>query len=346
VRHDETNHRALPVPLKLFLKVAVSAALLAALIGFAFYKQADKARATWEALRGLSPSFWLGIFAAFLAGHLVGAFKWRFNVNLADAGLKRVDALQCYGAGLFANLFLLSIVGGDALKAWLAGKATGRLEAAIFGGLTERLIDTLALLSLIVVGGLASQASVEGWHQRVILVGSLVAVVGAVIFLPLILRMKLARWPRKLRRPLSRLMVSMRRMAKRPLAALGVFCVSLAIQAWFVVLNAWLGRAIGIDVPLAYWFLAVPLTKAVTLAPISFGGLGLREATLAGMLGLVGVPTATGVAASLLWQSIVYSGGLFGGLVWLVLGLRRGASTGFGHGSLVGEARTAEGRHG
>jgi uncharacterized protein (TIRG00374 family) len=332
--------------LKLLLKVAVSAALLAAVSYFAFHGKGDKVQATLTALQGLSPLYWLGVFAAFLSGHVVGAFKWRFNVNLADAGLKPVDAIQCYGAGLFANLFLPSIVGGDALKAWLAGKITGRLEAAIFGGLTERLIDTLALLALIVIGGFVSQTRVEGWYGQVILVSSLVAVAAALIFLPLMLRTKLARWPRKLRRPLARTMVSMRRMARRPLAALCVFLLSLTIQGWFVILNAWLGRAIGIDVPLAYWFLAVPLTKAITLAPISFGGLGLREATLAGMLNLVGVATATGVAASLLWQSIVYSGGLVGGLVWLALGLRRSARTGLGHGSLVGEARTAEGRHG
>jgi uncharacterized membrane protein YbhN (UPF0104 family) len=243
-------------------------------------------------------------------------------------------------------LFLPSIVGGDALKAWLGGKLTGRLEACIFGGLTERLIDTLALLALIVIGALLSQATVEGWLGQVIQVGVIVGVVGAVIFLPLLLRMKLARWPRKLRRPISRMMVSMRRIAQRPAAALGVFALSLSIQAWFVLLNAWLGGAIGVEVPLAYWFLAVPLTKAITLAPISFGGLGLREATLGGLLGLAGVAPAMGIAASWLWQSVVYSGGLFGGLVWVALGCRKSARTGAGHGSLLGEARTAQGRHG
>ena len=80
----------------------------------------------WSQTHKLDARVWLGVLGAFWLGHLVGVFKWRFNVNLADAGLKRIDALQCYGAGLFANLFLPSIVGGDALKAWLAGKVTGR----------------------------------------------------------------------------------------------------------------------------------------------------------------------------------------------------------------------------
>src|SRR6185436_7834476 len=125
-------------------------------------------------------------------------------------------------------------------------------------GLTERLIDTAALLTLIVGGGLFSHTTVEGWASQVILVSSLIAIVGAVLFLPMLLRVRLARWPRKVRRPLGRAMVAMRRLTRRPLAALGVFALSLAIQSWFVLLNYWLGVGIGIDVPLAFWFLAIP----------------------------------------------------------------------------------------
>ena len=44
------------------------------------------------------------------------------------------------------------------------------------------------------------------------------------------------------------------------------------------------GGGIGIDAPMAAWFFAVPMAKAITLAPISFGGFGLREVTLAGFL--------------------------------------------------------------
>src|SRR6185295_2222735 len=136
-----------------------------------------------------------------------------------------------------------------------------------------------------------------------ILMSSLIAIVGAVLFLPMLLCVRLVRWPRKVRRPLGRAMVAMRRFTRRPLAVLGVFALSLAIQSWFVLLNYWLGVGIGIDVPLAFWFLAIPLAKAITLAPISFGGFGLRELALAGIFAIAGVPREQGVAVSLLWQS-------------------------------------------
>lgn len=293
-----------------------------------------------QGARRLEFSVWGAVWAAFLVGHVAGAFKWRLNVNIARARLRPLDAVQCYFAGLFANLCLPSIVGGDALKAVLAGRVTGRYEAAVFGGLAERLIDTTALLALIVAGALLSHQSVPGWAQNTMLVGGLVGVAGLVLFLPFLLRLELARLPRKLRRPAGRAMVAMRRLRRRPQLALGVLALSLAIQSWFVLLNYWLGRGIGIDIGLAYWFLAIPLAKAVTLAPISVGGFGLREATLAGILLLAGVAESQGVLVSLLWQTIIVATGLFGGLVWFLLGLRPSARTGAGHGSLL-DARHA-----
>lgn len=326
--------------IKLGIKLAVTLALLGVIAVKVPWGE------LWSNARGLDARIWLGVLAAFWVGHLVGAFKWRFNVNLGKAGLRALDAAQCYAAGLFSNLFLPSIVGGDALKAYLAGKLTGRYEAAILGGLTERLIDTAALLLLIVIGGLLSHTTVEGWSGQVILVSSLIALAGALLFTPIALRVKLARWPRKLRRPLGRALVALRRLIRQPQRALAVFALSLVIQSWFVVLNYWLGRGIGIDIGLAFWFLAIPLAKAITLAPISFGGFGLRELALAGILALAGVSKEQGVAVSLLWQSIIVSTGLFGGLVWYALGYRAKARIGGGHESLLGEARTAESQHG
>ncbi|MFM7299299.1 MAG: hypothetical protein ACKO4Q_19005, partial [Planctomycetota bacterium] len=64
-------------------------------------------------------STWALVWAGFVAGHALGVFKWRYNVNLgiasARARLGAMDAAQCYCAGMFANLCLPSIVGGDAI---------------------------------------------------------------------------------------------------------------------------------------------------------------------------------------------------------------------------------------
>ncbi len=284
----------------------------------------------WQHARRLDGRIWGLVFLGFVTAHLVGAMKWRLNVNVGRAGLGAVDAVRCYFAGLFANLCLPSIVGGDALRAVLAGKRTGRYEAVIFGSLVDRLIDVVALLLLICAGALLSRGSVPGWAEQVLLVGMIVGVGALVLALPFLLKRPLSRWPRKLQRPLKRGMVAARRLARRPQLALFVLSISLAMQGSFVAMNAALGAAIGIDVPWTVWLLAWPLAKAISLAPISLGGFGVREAALAGLLNAAAaVPSSQGVLVSLVWQTVLVAGGLVGGALWFFLGLReRGAGSG------------------
>jgi uncharacterized membrane protein YbhN (UPF0104 family) len=91
------------------------------------------------------------------------------------------------------------------------------------------------------------------------------------------------------------------------------------MQGGFVLLNAAFGRALGIDVPWSVWFLVWPLAKIAGMLPISLGGLGVRDATLAALLALFGVPAALGLVAGLAWQSVVLVGGLLGGVAWWTL---------------------------
>ena len=52
--------------------------------------------------------------------HLLGVVKWRLLVNTAGAGLPGRTAVHAYYWGLFGNLFLPSIVGGDVVRAGVA----------------------------------------------------------------------------------------------------------------------------------------------------------------------------------------------------------------------------------
>jgi len=259
------------------------------------------------------------VLFGFLLGHAVGITKWRLFVNAARGGLARVDATLCYAAGLFANLCLPSIVGGDLLRMALAGKLSRRPEAALWGGVMDRLTDLLSLAILVTAGGVLVRGGESGWIGRVLTVAVLVGVVLVALVLPLLIRRPLARWPRRLRRPVGRGLVGLRQLRRRPgTAALGLG-LSLGIQGSFVLLNALLGRSIGIEVDLAVWFLVWPLAKIASLAPISLGGLAVREASLAALLLPFGVPVARSVVCSLLWQTVLIAGGLMGGLIWLVL---------------------------
>ena len=299
--------------MKIWTKVLISASLLALLLVLLPWHQVR------EALGRLPAPVWAGVLACFLAGHTLGVGKWRLFVNAGRAGLGRLDATLCHAAGLFANLCLPSIIGGDLLRMGLAGRLTRRHEAAVWGGVMDRVTDMIALALLVCGGGLLARNALPGWGTQVLTVALAVGIGVGVVAIPFILRRPIARWPKKLRRPVGRSLVALRRLRRRPgIATLGLG-LSLTIQGGFVLANAWMGRSVGIDVPLAVWFLVWPLAKIASLLPISLGGLAVREASLAALLVPFGVPVARSVVCSLLWQTVLIAGGLLGGLVWLVL---------------------------
>ena len=273
----------------------------------------------WSTLRAawgrVSWQLWLTALAGFLAGHVLGAVKWRALVNAGRAALRPRDAAGFYGAALFANLCLPGVVGGDLLRAGLAARRTGRPEAAILGGVADRVADAAATALLVLAGALTARGSLPPTAARALETLVVLGAAGTGVLL-LLTRRPLVRWPRRLRRPAGRTLVALRYMVRRPRTALLALGISIAMQAGFVLVNAEIGRAVGIGVPLAVWFVAWPLAKLVGLLPISLGGLVVRDATLAALLAPAGVPMALGVAAGLAWQSVLLGGGLVGALVW------------------------------
>jgi uncharacterized membrane protein YbhN (UPF0104 family) len=77
------------------------------------------------------------------------------------------------------------------------------------------------------------------------------------------------------------------------------------------------GKSIGTDLPVSFWFAAVPLVALAMVLPISIGGVGVREGGLAVLLAPYGVPSEKAVAIGLLWFLMSIVCGLIGGMMFL-----------------------------
>jgi hypothetical protein len=228
--------------------------------------------------------------------------------------------------GLFANLCLPSIVGGDLVRAGLVVRDHGDAERVALGSLGDRVNDCLALVLLSGAGALAC-GDLGGTLPARLLLGfalflpAAVAVAGLVIWL-----LPTVRLPNRLAGVAARIRDAQFSLMARPTVVARAFVLSVAIQATFVALNLRLGIAIGIEQPAAVWFLACPLAKLIALVPISLGGIGVREVALAGLLAPFGVVPAAAVAQSLSWEVVLIGSGLAAGAMALAFG-RRSALT-------------------
>jgi hypothetical protein len=93
------------------------------------------------------------------------------------------------------------------------------------------------------------------------------------------------------------------------LVSAGVIVVATLV--WYAV-----ALALGLDIPLIYFFLFNPLIAFVLMLPISFNGLGPKEATAVFFFGLVGVPSEAAFALSLIFHAVVVLTSLPGGVLW------------------------------
>jgi glycosyltransferase 2 family protein len=297
------------------LRLLLSGGLLAALL---LVLPWDDVR---TAATQLTPLAYLAALGGFFAGHALGAAKWRMLLAATSRArpLPVGATAGCYGAGLFANLFLPTVVGGDVVRASLAARALGRPEAVVLGSVTDRLIDFAALGLLIAAGAVFAGAELTGWGAPLAAVVLIVGLGAGALLAPLALRRPLSRWPERLRRRVARSLVALRRLGRSPRPAVIALALSLTMQSLFIVISARLGHAVGAVAPLWAWFVAWPLAKAAGMLPVSLGGLGVRDAALAGLLVTFGVPAAFGLVASLAWNAVLIGGALIGGVIgwWL-----------------------------
>lgn len=305
---------------RLAFRLAGSVAAVAIL--FALIPVAD----LLAAMRSLPPLAWPGIVTAYLALHFIGVTKWRLLVNSGGADLGVLDAARAYYWGLFGNLFLPSIVGGDVIRATVALRRARSRTGLLLGSVVDRVQDVLGLGVLAGVGALLSPRALDAGSRRVFAGFLTLLIAGAVLMLMVSLVFR-ARWiPFHNRRWLARARRAMRSAAARPAALASAFLLGIALQSLFVALNWRLGVAIGVEAPFYVWLFVWPLAKIAGVLPVTQGGIGVREAAQAALFLPFGVPAVLAVAAGLVFEVAILSGGLVAGGLALLLRDRTSAT--------------------
>lgn len=301
------------------------------------------------ALSGIS---WLSLLAAvglYLASQLISAFKWKVLLNAAlqaqqptsqawstpvpaDSRPTLSECYRLYLIGMFCNLWLPTSVGGDAVRAALAGKRWGNLSLAATSILVERITGLLALLAIGAVGWLLwwPQTTPAANHANSNILWPAISALLATGVLGLLL-LALRRCAFYLEtRSASRLVASWAKVHRaldlfaspqlRP-TLFKALALSLVFQSTQIGLNLFLARAVGLDLPAVVFLWLVPSLAIASMIPLGVGGLGVREAAAITLLqGALPPAMAPSVAAILAWsllgQATLWLSGLPGAVAY------------------------------
>jgi len=273
----------------------------------------------------LPSSFYLVSLGVVVAGQVLYAWRWWLLLRAAGAKVPLAMAIRYYIIGIFANNFLPSTVGGDAMKVYYLGREHG-YRTILASVVVDRLIG-LGSLAVLAFGASWFVPAMSARFVALRLIVTLAAAAScAVIALAMVGTGGLQRWAsplggtvEKLAGKLQRLRREMALLLRRPRVVAYGFGVVLVYFLTLSLVYAWFAAISGpARPPLVAIFAAVSMTGVLSNVPIALNGLGVREQLHAWLFVPLGVPKEVAVAISLLLFGHILLTSVGGGVLWLM----------------------------
>jgi len=276
---------------------------------------------------GMQPQGLAGAFGLFLLGMVVVITRWWRLLSLAGCPTSWFNACRLTFLGMFFNLVVPGLTGGDLVKGVVVAKENpGRRADALVSVAVDRLLGlgVLALIGVVVVL-LAGDSFQE---LRLPLVGLIVfGCLGAALYANKKLRRRLGLSALVDRLPFGDKLRSLDRAAllylRQPFEMAVAVVLSVLNHLLIILGVCEIGRAFGVSeemVSLVDFLVLVPVANIVSALPLAPGGWGLGEATFQVLFEMVGASGALGVAISVTFRLCQLVLGLIGGVFLLLPG--------------------------
>ena len=235
--------------------------------------------------------------------------RWSYIMQAAGFKTSARDYLRLYFAGGLINQGLPTTLGGDSYRAIAAHRQmqishthSVPLQQAFLGVLLDRSMGLAGLCLLGALGVAVSGEVLGAWVPNVGVLLLFIMLIGAVsiavflrwepsqkIYLQVMRRLKI-------HQPLPATLATwgFRTLWWQLLAAIMIHCLALA--AFWTCL-----KACHVDAPIEALLIGIPALGLLMLLPISISGWGLRETSLASILGLWGLDPSLVILSSILY---------------------------------------------
>lgn len=281
-------------------------------------------------VRGAEPE-WVVLAVVTYGGIvLVSILRWHILLEVAGAAVGWGRTAQLIFSGLFFNSVLPGVMGGDLMRAyWAAKDAPQARAAAVVSILLERVLGLAATVlvgAVLIVprwGELNDHPVTHAGATAFLIVACLLGVILFLLGSPLASRWLVREGVTGWRRVAGEGAQACHICLTHPVAAGVGLGLSILSQLLLVCLFFTVSRAVHLEAN--FWQLAsvLPMVVMVTVLPVTWNGLGLREAAFATFLGVFGVAPAQSVAISLGGFAVILMWNLLGGVVYLVTGVGR-----------------------
>ncbi|MBI5145049.1 MAG: flippase-like domain-containing protein [Candidatus Omnitrophica bacterium] len=302
----------------ILLRIGISVILL-----FFLFRQVDK-KLLFNIIKGADLGFLVFAFLIFFLVYVLCLLRWEMLLKGAHIHLSLKRVIISFAGGTFFNTFLPSTIGGDLVRSIDLATHTRQPHQVVATVLLDRLsgYTGLVILTLVAVALGFRHVQDASILLSVFIITAILVVILLLVFNRFLYQKinQLLHSPTagKIRQAIKDLHQEMHLFRHHKEIIMENIILSLLIQAIVPVTYYILALALGIKLNLLYFFIFLPIIGAITLLPISIGGLGLRDTLTVFFFAKVGVAKDIAFAMSLLNFFFILVYACIGGLIYVL----------------------------
>jgi uncharacterized protein (TIRG00374 family) len=257
--------------------------------------------------------------------------RWKLILDAQDMRLPWSRINNIFFIGLFFNSFMIGPTGGDLIKAYLTAKETNHKKTeAVTSIFIDRIIGVLSLAAIVVFMILIRWDFLMSHNEtrKVVLpvLGVCAALLGGGILafsvhlfetFPFLKRLTTHRLIGKIAAVVEKVYNAFYVCRTHPKLLAQICLYSLILQILFVVVSAFVGKALGLTVSFVDYMTFGPLIGLVSAIPVTPGGLGIREGTSVHLWSVLAVAADKAFLLAFLPFVFLIILGLPGGILFL-----------------------------
>jgi uncharacterized membrane protein YbhN (UPF0104 family) len=270
------------------------------------------ARPIFRILSREHPAYFAAAIAIYVAGQAMCAYRWQLLAAILKVHRRYSEFLAYTFVGMFTNLFVPGLLGGDAARSIYLGRRHGRMGEAIASVVADRGVGLIGLFWL------AAFAAI--FLNFAPLPSSIITptvAVGAITLAGFLAAPLVARMIHLMPRPLRRAGGIVAPYLHHPGALIPAIALSIVLQITLATGQYLLAVGLGITVPLSLFILCVPIANVFASLPLTLNGLGIRESAYLVLFGMAGMRKEDAIALGLLWFAVTMVGGMTGAIAFV-----------------------------
>ncbi len=260
----------------------------------------------------ISIKIFLLLVLIYIAGQIISAFKWKIIANKLSFSGSFFSFIKFYFKGMFYNSFLPTNVGGDIMKmVYLrdCNNLENPFERAFVSVIFDRFSGVFVLICLAFFGifcfeglcNILKYLIIAGFITTLICIGIVAILIKCKNNIKNFLLTKIINY--------SSLFFNK--------SIVPVLLLSLVFHILVICIHILIGKDLHLDINSSYYLILYPLTAFAASLPISFNGIGIKEAAYIYILNLINITPSVAIVFVLCWNLVILVTSLLGTLFFI-----------------------------